>query len=99
MSTISEDIAEQFALQFKTGRPAPYPLWQYWIGVDGKTGDLGYEWSDKPHRLVFDLLHHSVHQKTTIDALVAVVEEVAACTSDKTPLWISARAALAMARK
>lgn len=53
-------LEAQFREHFKDGRLATYPLWDYWVGVDGKTGDLGYEWSDKPHRLVFDLLHHAV---------------------------------------
>lgn len=70
-----DNLEQQFREHFKSGRTSPYPLWAYWVGVDGKTGCLGREWSDKPHRLVFDLLNHAVAKDTTIDALAAALEE------------------------
>jgi len=69
----AEALEEQFREQFKGGRLIRHNLWDYWVALDGKTGDLGYEWSDKPHRLVFDLLHHAVAQENQIRELTAAL--------------------------
>lgn len=41
----------------KTIRPRPlsFPLHDYWT-ANAKIGDLAYQWEDKPHRLVNDLI-------------------------------------------
>lgn len=69
LTTEQVEDAPEFVAHFKSGRPLPHPLFDYWTSLDGKTGELGYQWSDKPHRHVFDLLNEVVHLRTELLAL------------------------------
>ncbi|MBC8741682.1 hypothetical protein F6X40_34540 [Paraburkholderia sp. UCT31] len=42
--------------QFGSGRPLSRPLDDYWRGPCEDDSPLSYEWKDKPHRLVYDLI-------------------------------------------
>jgi hypothetical protein len=36
-----------------------YNLEDYWVAPAG-AGDLAYTWTDKPHRLIYDLIAHII---------------------------------------
>lgn len=48
------------------------PIWEdvtlddYWIAPSG-LGPLAYEWSDKPHRLLYQLINHIEDMETMLD--------------------------------
>lgn len=48
-----------------------YSVRDYHVGIDGKTAPKGAEWSDKPHRLVFDLCRVVLVQDQRISSLEA----------------------------
>lgn len=41
--------------QFKAGRPLAHSLDDYWR-APGREGPLAFQWEDKPHRLIYDLI-------------------------------------------
>ena len=57
MTTLRQKFEDQFG--WRTGLEDP--LEDYWVALDGLTGHLGFTWSDKPHRLVFDLLGYALY--------------------------------------
>ncbi len=78
------EAERRFTEQFGDGRELSEPLHAYWYALDGKTGELGYTWSDKPHRLVFDLLAYARFLERKAAALAAGrAEDVAAGWREK----------------
>lgn len=45
----------EFEKVFNGGKELSYSLEDYWMAMSGE-GPLAYQWADKPHRLVFDLI-------------------------------------------
>lgn len=45
---------------------APYTLQDYWESVCGGNEGLAYQWSDKPHRHVYDLIAYALYLETRL---------------------------------
>jgi hypothetical protein len=52
------------------------------VDGEGEFGSLGYEWSDKPHRLVYDLCGEVEHLQSLIDSAVSSAIERCAKVMD-----------------
>lgn len=44
------------------------------LSGEGEIGSLGYEWSDKPHRLVYDLCGEVDHLRSIVSAALPALE-------------------------
>lgn len=67
---------DDFVSIFGLGRALPYRLTDYWQSVYGIDTKLGYQWIDKPHRHVYDLLAEIVHLRATLSSSLLEIEKL-----------------------
>ncbi len=67
---------DDFVSIFGSGRALPYRLTDYWQSVNGIDTNLGYQWIDKPHRHVYDLLAEIVHLRATLSSSILEIEKL-----------------------
>ncbi len=71
MSIYSERVEDRIAPR----DIAPETLQSYWESVSGGINSLQYQWSDKPHRHVYDLIAYCLFLQQKYDVVVARLTE------------------------
>jgi len=71
---MDDDIwAEGFSVHTRMSKEKT--LKDYWNAPSSPDTELGFTWSDKPHRLLYDLIGEVAHNRARIEAQAAMLRE------------------------